>query len=70
MAFAWLTRLFQQDRMAVGSGDSYINSALAALDTYYATGGANVYQTAAVEFALGMVARAFMLAEPSLRCLP
>ena len=37
---------------------------LTALDTYYATGGqANVNQTAAVEFALSLPARAFMMAE-------
>ena len=70
MTFEWLTRLWSrtglgpsEGRMAVGTGDSYINSLLGALDTYYATGQANVHQTAAVEFALGMVGRAFMLAE-------
>ena len=44
---------------------SGIDTLLTNLDTYYATGEqANVNRTAAVEFALGMVARAFMLAEP------
>ena len=72
MTFEWLTGLWSrlglgpsEGRMAVGTGDSYANSVLGNLDTYYATGQANVHQTAAVEFGLGMVGRAFMLAETS-----
>ena len=69
MAFEWLTRLWKgtqsEGRMAVGTVDSSINSYLGALDEHLATGQASVHQTAAVEFALGMVGRAFMLAETS-----
>ena len=49
----------------LSGGDSSVNSYLTALDTYYATGDqADVHQTAAVEFALGQIGRAFMLAQP------
>ena len=51
-------------RMAVVDGGN-VTDVLAYLDTYYSTGDqADVNKTAAVEFALGMVGRAFMLAEP------
>ena len=50
---------------SVGTGESTTNSILSFLDGAYAgSGPANVYQTAAVETALGIVGRAFMLAEP------
>ena len=68
MAFDWLTRWlpWTEDRAALDGGDSAINTALAALDSFYSRGGvqANVHRTAAVEFALGMIGRSFMLAEP------
>ena len=67
MAFEWLTRLWKgtqsEGRMAVGTGDIYSDALLGVVDPYYTTGQGNVHQTAAVEFALGMVGRAFMLAE-------
>ena len=51
--------------MAVGTGESNVNSILSFLDSTYAgSGPASVSQTAAVETALGIVGRAFMLAEP------
>ena len=68
MAFDWLTRWlpWTEDRAALDGGDSAINTALAALDSFYSRGGvqANIHRTAAVEFALGMIGRSFMLAEP------
>ena len=64
MAFGWLTGLFNR-RMAVGVGESSVNSTLSAFDDYYGLGGVSVYRTAAVEFALGMVGRAFMRAKPT-----
>ncbi len=52
-------------RMAVGTGESNVNNILSFLDGAYAgSEPASVTQTAAVETALGMVGRAFMLAEP------
>ena len=43
---------------------SGLDAYLTGLDTYYATGGqASVHQTAAVEFPLGLISRAFMMAE-------
>lgn len=69
MAFEWLTRWFwaSEERAAlVGEDSSHIDSTVMELDAYYATpGAANIYQTAAVEFALGMIGRVFMLAEPT-----
>ena len=64
MAFGWLTGLFNR-RMAVGVGESSVNSILSAFDDYYGLGGVSVYRTAAVEFALGTVGRAFMRAKPT-----
>ena len=64
MAFEQLTRWFREARNALVGGDSNIDSSLGALDTALAdVGTATVWQTAAVEFALGMVGRAFFLAE-------
>ena len=43
---------------------SGLDAYLTGLDSYYATGGqASVHQTAAVEFPLGLISRAFMMAE-------
>ena len=61
----WLQRLnpFSENRQLTG-GDSAINSYLGGLDSYLgAPNPAAISQTAAVEFGLGMISRAFMLAE-------
>ena len=73
--FDWLVRLLAsplEKRMAdiidISGTDSYLDG----LQGYYETGGqANVYQTAAVEFSLGLVSRAFMgaVAVPELPAL-
>ena len=64
MNFGWLTRFFEQ-RAGRGTGDSGLNSYITDVGNYLSTGGqASVGQTAAVEFALGLVGRAFMLARP------
>ena len=56
---------FSEDRMAVGEGDSGVNTYLNDVGSYLSTDSpAEITQTAAVEFALGMVARSFMLAAP------
>ena len=60
MAFGWFNRFFEKRQ--VGSGDSGLNSYLSDVGNYLAGGGA-IHQTAAVEFCLGLVGRAFMLAE-------
>lgn len=52
------------ERMAVGTGESGIHAYLAELDSYYSTlRPADVHKTAAVEFAAGILGRAFMAAE-------
>ena len=61
MAFGWLNRFFENRQ--VGSGGSGLNSYLSDVGNYLSTDGANVSKTAAVEFCLGLVGRAFMLAE-------
>ena len=70
LAFDWMTRLWSrtglwpsEGRMAVGTGDSSINTLLGFLEAHYATGQAIVHLTAAVEIAIGMVGMAYMLAE-------
>ena len=56
---------FKYEIRAVGTGQSNVNSILSFLgDAYAGSGPASVSQTAAVETALGIVGRAFMLAEP------
>ena len=57
---------FKYEVRQLTGGDSSINTALGVIDAETLTGGikADVNKTAAVEFALGMVARAFMFAEP------
>ena len=54
------------EKRAVGTGDSGVNSYLTDVANYLDAGGtpADVNGTAAVEFALGMIARAFMAAVP------
>ena len=65
MALEWLTKWFRSEDRAVGAGDSNLNTQLSAWDSYYSSDSpAEITQTAAVEFALGMVARSFMLAAP------
>ena len=62
MNFGWLTKLFEQRQ--VGSGDSGLNSYITDVGNYLSDGGgsANAAQTAAVEFALGTIGKAFMSA--------
>ena len=56
---------FKLEIRQLSGGPSGVNSYITDLDTYYATGGqADVHQTAAVEFALGQIGRAFARAEP------
>lgn len=65
MAFEGLIRwLWPEGRSALAGGSSHIDSEISYYDTFYGDGDqANVFQTYPVEFALGMVGRAFMLAE-------
>ena len=57
---------FKYEVRQLPGGDSSVNTALGVIDAELLTGGikADVNKTAAVEFALSMVARAFMFAEP------
>ena len=57
---------FKYEVRQLAGGDSSVNTALGVIDAELLTGGikADVNKTAAVEFALSMVARAFMFAEP------
>ena len=57
MAFGWLTKRFEKRQ--AGTVSSYLSD----VGNYLSTDGANVSKTAAVEFCLGLVGRAFMLAE-------
>ena len=64
----WINRWFWPETVVdarhLAGGDSYANSALAAFENYASDPNiANAFQTAAVEFSLGMWSRAFMLAE-------
>ena len=68
MAFEWLTRILgigdPEERASFVSGDSALISQLLNSEAFLAQGGdANVLQTAAVEFGLNEIARAFMAAE-------
>ena len=63
MVLRWANKLLWGEERQT-QNVSGTDALLTALDTYYATGGqGNVNQTAAVEFALGLIARAFMMAE-------
>ena len=61
MAFGWFNRFFEKRQ--VGTGDSGLNSYLTDVGNYLSMGGdANAAQTAAVEFALSAIGKAFMSA--------
>ena len=62
MAFGWFNRFFEHRQ--VGSGASGLNSYITDVGNYLAGGGgsANAAQTAAVEFALSAIGKAFMSA--------
>ena len=61
MAFGWFNRFFEKRQ--VGPGDSGLNSYITDVGNYLSMGGdANAAQTAAVEFALSAIGKAFMSA--------
>ena len=64
MVLRWANKLLWGAEERQTQNVSGTDALLTALDTYYAAGGqGNVNQTAAVEFALGLIARAFMMGE-------
>ena len=65
MVFQRLVDFFRPEQRQVANVQGPIGAVVSELEDYYSTPQAEASQTAAVEIALGMIYRAFLLAEPT-----